>query len=846
MTLTPLILDSGEGKMIQDIDIIKALEKKLGIDIEIRTTKYIDITDDENKIASSRRSRGGIFQFETKIFSTFVDLDKAVGSESRAISDDKGRIIRLYLNFKNLNAQAGAAKKRTQRSRKAPTCDLLPAEIFSLQHLVFLSLYVWDNLSTLPDEFDRLQNLKCVYLGGLPISNLPQSLVYLPSLQELLCVNLPALRTPPKEILRQGLDSIRNYFDARQYSSGIDHLYEAKMVVIGRGFAGKTSLVKRLTDPNFRLKKVLPSTEGIEIAEWDLAMRLEHSNHFRFNVWDFGGQEKYDATHQFFITERTLYLFVTEARQESNWLDFDYWLNVVQMLGNESPVIVVQNKIDQRRRQLPTERYKTEFPNIFAFADVSCADGEEETIKDLLGLIKEAVHTLPQLGDELPTEWVDIRKELETINRDHISYQDYLDICAKHHQDKEKADWLSRYFHDLGIIVHYANDPLLKQLVVINPDWAVDGVYNVLDTPIVEQNRGRFTLDDLEEIWHEPKYSDMRPQLLALMRNYQLCFEMGSSGTYIAPELLPANPIKYTPITPESCLTFTYQFGFMPAGLLTRFIVKIHRLIESDLFWRYGVIVAHEGNRALIEEYETRREIHIYVEGPTKGELLAIIRERFGDIFNEFHRRIDVQEMIPCVCNICNERIISGIKPHEFNWQTVKRYSDNKIEKIRCDESLKEVQISELMGDINSRLENIDELAGFGNSTPVQRESNQLPSDDRTKQIHNNKSYKLLSDTHLVGIFVGISLLSLLLIAILIPQPSSFQQLVFRVFLALAAAGVGAFIPGLFEVNVRKSIRATGAAAFFVVIYLINPPALLTTVESESSSKTAVQAHEKT
>lgn len=824
--------------MTQDIELIREIERKLEIEIEIRNTKHISVANIEPEIVALKARRVKSFNSERRIFQTFIHLDRARGNESWAISDEKGRIVRLYLNFGERQAEEEIiiSEVTSKMLPHKPASDQFPDEIFSLQHLELLSLYSWDKLRELPDEFDRLQNLKCMYLGKIPLETLPKSLINLNSLEELVCLHLPELKSPPREILHRGLGAIRNYFEARQYSKGVEYLYEAKMVVVGRGFAGKTSLVNRLTDPNFRLRKVLPSTEGIEIAEWDLPMRLDHSDHFRFNVWDFGGQEKYDATHQFFITERTLYLFVTEARQESNWLDFDYWLNVVQMLGNDSPVIVVQNKIDQRRRQLPTERYKKEFPNIFAFADVSCADGEEQTVEDLRVLIEEAVRTLPQLGDELPAEWVDIRKELETINKDHISYQEYLDICSNHNLDKEKADWLSRYFHDLGIIVHYANDPLLKQLVVINPDWAVDGVYHVLDTPIVEQNRGRFNDDDLREIWHEPKYSAMRPQLLALMKNYQLCFKIGSNGTYIAPELLPANPVNYTPIKPQGCLTFTYHFGFMPAGLLTRFIVKIHRLIESDLFWRYGVMVTYEGSRALIEEYETKREIHISVEGPTKGELLAIIRERFGDIFNEFHRRIEVQERIPCVCNTCNERIISGLKPHEFNWQTVRRYSDNNIGKIRCDESLLEVQINELMGDINSSQEDINELSGFGNTVTAHQKANQLPIDDKTAPKQLTKLTKLLSDQGLVVTFVSISLLTLLLTAIFIPHPTSFQLLVFRVFLALTASGVGAFIPGLFEVNVRKSIRATGAAAFFIVIYLLNPPALFTTIEPESSS----------
>ena len=173
-----------------------------------------------------------------------------------------------------------------------------------------------------------------------------------------------SLTVPPVQIAEQGIDAIRNYFDSVEETKDVHYLYEAKLVLVGRGFAGKTSLVRKLTIMDYDLEDEIKSTEGIAIDIWDLKMSLTKSEKFRFNIWDFAGQEKYDATHQFFITERTVYLFVTEARQESNYLDFDYWLNVVQMLGDNSPVIVVQNKIDLRKKSLPTAKYRSQFPNI--------------------------------------------------------------------------------------------------------------------------------------------------------------------------------------------------------------------------------------------------------------------------------------------------------------------------------------------------------------------------------------------------------------------------------------------------------------------------------------------------
>src|SRR5262249_22528555 len=56
------------------------------------------------------------------------------------------------------------------------------------------------------------------------------------------------LTNPPPEIVAQGNDAILNCF-AEQERGEVDHLYEAKMLILGEGGAGKTSLLRRLYQP---------------------------------------------------------------------------------------------------------------------------------------------------------------------------------------------------------------------------------------------------------------------------------------------------------------------------------------------------------------------------------------------------------------------------------------------------------------------------------------------------------------------------------------------------------------------------------------------------------------------
>lgn len=724
--------------MAKDLDILNQLNKLFESQIKVvnvissKDARFAPSLDKFRKKSSTDQQ--DLFYFREYIEHDAIDLVGA--SRLSAIVNERQEIIRLYLfcSVREIIPEGTKEQKRTKaqitvsRKRSEVDTNKLFDLISELSNLQFLILFGFSKLSDIPSTILNLTNLMALAIGDCPPFRIPKEIVQLANLKYLYVEHDTEVINIPREIYsKQTYSAIRNYFVSLSESSETSYLYEAKLVFVGRGFAGKTSLIRKLTIPDYKLEKNIKSTEGIDIKYWDLDISLEKSNNFRFNIWDFGGQEKYDATHQFFITERTLYIFVTEARQESNFLDFDYWLNVVQILGNDSPVIVVQNKVDVRKKNLPTERYAQQFPNIFAFVDVSCSNGYESTITKLIESIKSATTTLPQVGDALPKEWVDIRKELEKKRVDYISYSDYIRLCRKYGLSEERADFLSRYYHDLGVIVHYSKDPLLKNIVVINPDWAVDGVYNVLDTRSIEENKGRFNNDDLKEIWDSPKYSKKHAELLALMKNYELCFELGNTGTYIAPELLPANPVEFKRIQKQDRLTFIYRYGFMPAGIMTRFIVKIHRLIEEDKFWKHGVIIKFEGARALVTENDTDRQIKIEIDGKrSKKELLAIIRREFSEINSGFKRKVQYDELVPCNCSECKE----NEAPHLFKWEILKKYDQKDVGKIRCDNSLIEIDVKVLMGEIADKADWVNndglDLTSTGESDEASR--NQLYS----------------------------------------------------------------------------------------------------------------------
>jgi len=79
--------------------------------------------------------------------------------------------------------------------------------------------------------------------------------------------------------------------------------------------------------------------------------------------------------------------------------------------------------------------------------------------------------------------------------------------------------------------------------------------------------------------------------------------------------------------------------------------------------------------------------------------------------------------------------------------------------------------------------------------------------------------------------FGFIFITAILIIALYFPEPTKFQFFVFRIIMALAASGIGAVIPGLINIQMEREkkffLRAGGAIALFVIIYLIDPPSFI-------------------
>lgn len=561
----------------------------------------------------------------------------------------------------------------------------VPSEIANLRLLEILNLE--NNLITaIPDSISEVKNLKSLNLNHNRITEIPESILELKELSELTLYENPLI-TPPYEVAVRGIEAIQKYF--RQLSLGQDFLYEAKLIILGEGGAGKTSLANKILNRDYVLRDEI-STQGIDVLQW--LFQTESRRKYRVNMWDFGGQEIYHTTHQFFLTKRSLYILVADTRKEDT--DFYYWLNIIELLSDNSPLLIVKNEKQDRHREINEKILRGEFDNLKDVLAVNLATNRG--LDELRNEIKHYMKKLPHIGSPLPRAWVRVREILEKDSRNHIPISEYLEVCkANGFTDTKDSLQLSGYLHDIGVFLHFQDDPLLNKTVILKPRWGTDAVYKVLDNKDVIRNKGQFNRFSLSQIWNLPEYVFMQDELLQLMMRFKLCYKIPNTiNEYIAPQLLTENQPDYEWDDNENLL-LRYIYEFMPKGILTQFIVAMHPSIENQsMVWKSGVILMRNETRAEVIEHYGRREIFIRVFGAHKKELMSIVMYELDKI-HKAYKRLKYDKLIPCICTDCK----SVKDPYFYRYEILQKFISDKQKQIQCPKSYKMVDVPTLLDE---------------------------------------------------------------------------------------------------------------------------------------------------
>lgn len=557
-----------------------------------------------------------------------------------------------------------------------------------------------NQITEIPNSINKLDKLEDLELFFNNISYLPVYFSFLPDRLNVFLGGNPLIK-PPLEITEQGIPAIRNYFEAGQ-KYGFYSNNEIKLILVGNSRAGKTSIRRRLSGQEFNKEE--QSTHGIQFDTFELV--IENDVKVTVKLWDFGGQDLFHATHRFFLTERALYLVVWDIENEEttipqqplNEFDInhtvDYWLDNIKSFAPHSPIIVVQNKIDETGEcdlsNQPSLRQK--YHHIQQFCHVSAKTNQgidylKQSIQELVQQSKGEQHNL--IGYEIPNNWYKVRKSL--INKYHknkyVNYDKYWNLCKRHGLDKKEAETLCRFLHDTAAIFYFGDvAEQSEKIVITDPIWAVEQLYEILE---LSDNKGEFTKKGIDNKLMSFSKSE-KIKFIDLLKRFELIFEHPTEkNKFIAPQCL----VEQEPKLLKEIWQYNkhphiiYQYNYIHSSIMVRFLSQFGHFALD--WWRYGILIKQHESMALVEADEKTKQVRVSINKGSPENRKYLIRKIF-DSFREINPE-QTKIKIPCTCETCQTL------PDPYLHQYAELEKPHNMQNSFCKKSHQLVPIRELL-----------------------------------------------------------------------------------------------------------------------------------------------------
>jgi len=497
---------------------------------------------------------------------------------------------------------------------------------------------------------------------------------------------------PPVEFAQESPQAVRDYFE--ELGDDGQKLNEVKVIFLGEASAGKTSLVKRLMGEAFDSKE--SQTHGIRIRKAPFAM--DDGDTVTAHLWDFGGQEVMHATHQFFLSQRSVYVLLLNSRNDDQ---AEKWLKHAASFGGRSPVLVVLNKIDENPSfEVNRKTLQEKYPQIRAFFRVSAQT--EAGMGDFKEALRREIDRADTRRTPFPEHWLAVKEHFANMTADYIESAEYKQVCeAKGVARRFSQDVLLKFLHDLGVVINF--DQLKNfDTQILNPLWLTNGVYRIINSELVAKTGGLLREDDFDAVINDPRYQQAgnttdrvyhfpKGKLLYIVRvmqEFELCFVLPDARTYVVPQLLPVQEPDFK--AEGAMVRFVIHFpDFLPDSVFPRLMVKLHTFLAtsnpefqtSNSMWRTGMVL-HKPNifnaLARVRWDKEDQKILVDVCGDDRRRLLSFIRETVREIVDTF-TNLKYSELVPIPESkefLDYEGLVEAEKAKEkevFVWQVKKK-----------------------------------------------------------------------------------------------------------------------------------------------------------------------------
>ena len=466
-------------------------------------------------------------------------------------------------------------------------------------------------------------------------------------------------------------------------------------------------------------------------------------------LWDFGGQSVYYQTHPIFLTEKAIYVLVSDLSRDPDEnaippvktglfedkvdiecsqknLDYlDFWMSSIYSLvsldvlsSQETapnvvprrlpPVFLVCTHADvpfggSNARDLALKTYgflqhKTYKEHLYkdVFVVDNTKSGSEEECTEVKRLREEVLAVAKELQltkEEIPVKWLRYENKLRKkhdkwITREEAKWIAFEDCGI---QEDDEFSTLLNFLHDQRIVIHFSGSPELERMVILDPQWLVDVLKNVITV-----RRFKHTEHPIKDLWIQLEETgildeklidhawrdlldnqESHKSLIAIMERLSLISPWPSSKDskqYLVPSMLMSPPtddvLQLLDSVNVPSLFVTFASGRVPPGLFSRLILHFLQWcgeewkskVSPELFHNFAMfhILPDQGISVIFWCHSTAIEVAVYSGGndEKRADISRAVHWKLRFILEcmrkEFHWLNNVKYDMCVCCPVCS------------------------------------------------------------------------------------------------------------------------------------------------------------------------------------------------
>ena len=365
-----------------------------------------------------------------------------------------------------------------------------------------------------------------------------------------------------------------------------------------------------------------------------------------------------------------------------------------------------------------------------------------EVIKDC---ITHQIKNLHHFGKGVPKSWLTVRNQLleKSTTDPCIPFHAFIELCRTAEPDSfeelQEIEDCCQFFHEIGVVLWYSGIEDLWEWVVLQPDWAMNAVYKIIDDTNIQERNGHIQADDFGRLWCERSYESKHTVLKKMLETFKIAFpKKHATKEYIIPARLSSIPIENRWKLEEKSLRLQYNFEFMPRGIVNQLSAELSRYIHSTEVWNNAVNLDYDNsytNCQIIED-SYYRNVTIDSRGIDARGMNMLVMDAMENIIDSY-KGVKAKIVIKCTCSECQQME----EPTEFSYEKLTiRLLEKGRKFVTCNESDERLDIEEL-------------LYKTGLPTPIKKI--ELSQTTKTIKIFLASSKELKDDRNAIEVFIG-------------------------------------------------------------------------------------------